>query len=83
MIEEGAVPKENFLLLLFSAPLAFIFLHEERALPVVYLQWDACSKEKAPQLRKPYFAHSEQTIFAAPKNQHYCTVSSEEETMVK
>lgn len=47
MTEEGAVPKENFLLL-FSAPLAFIFLHEERALPGVYLQWDARSKEKAP-----------------------------------
>lgn len=45
MTEEGGVPKENFLLL-FSAPLAFIFLHEERALPGVYLQWDARSKEK-------------------------------------
>lgn len=35
---KGAVPKENFLLLLFSAPLAFMFLPKESALPGVYLQ---------------------------------------------
>jgi len=47
------------------------------------LQCDACSAEKAPYPCKLYTASLEQTIFAAPKNQRYCTVSSEEETMVK
>lgn len=67
---EGAAPKDNFLLLLFSATLAFMFLPYERALPGVYLQWDGCSKEKAPQLCKPHFANSEQTIFASPALLH-------------
>lgn len=48
-----------------------------------YVPRDVYSKEKAPYLYKPYIASLEQTIFEAPKNQRYCTVSSEEETMAK
>lgn len=42
------------------------------------MQGDVCPKEKAP-----YIASLEQTIFEASNHQHCCTVSSEEETMVK